>query len=420
VSEYGLFKHADGSTSAPEAVQEAISDLDGALSWRSLQAEPGTFSWLPILQPMIACADRQQLDQLVRAFDGAHDEAAILVAIAQRLKDIEGCDGASVIARIALGKTEPTWWDAHRQHGTRRRAWQELIACEGQSAREEAMRDLAQVLTSADYWPGNLMLQLDDILPVIAPDLSADAVWNQVRQYLSVMRTGVVESHRPLLDGPVHAAWWAPQSVADPATITRQELDPPLPHSGQAHIPLSTPAGQALVEVLFLDLDHPTWVVREGACAALAWTLAQTNSLAGEAATLAAALIASQDQQPVLVPPMAPPMIAAPSNGTPPPTTSAADEPSESVGIGADAVREMAARAVASAAATTGCRDLLISCVPSQGSRSWLVADSLRRALPVDLTETPIRPLPTAYRLTLPRSPRCASPMSKWSHMRER
>ncbi|GFJ93368.1 ATP-binding protein [Phytohabitans rumicis] len=299
-SEYGLFKHADGSTSTPEAVHEAISDLETALSWRSRQAETDTFSWLPILQPLIARANRQQLDELVLAFDRAHDEAQILVAIAEQLESIEDRDDAAAIARVALGKTEPEWWDAHHRHGTRRRAWQALASYEGLSARKEAMRDLAQLLTSADYWPGNLMLQLDDILPVIAPDLPADAVWNQVRQYLNVMRTGVVESQRPLLDGPIHAAWWANQ--ADAVTMAKQDTDPPLPHCDQGDVPLSIQAGQALVEMLVIDLDHPAWVVREAACAALAWALTQRDSFANQAATLAAGLLASQDHEPALVP----------------------------------------------------------------------------------------------------------------------
>ncbi|RLK24444.1 AAA domain-containing protein [Micromonospora sp. M71_S20] len=406
VSEYGLFKHANGSTFTPDAAREAISDLDAALSWRSLQAEAGTFSWLPILQPLIAHADRQQLDQLVHAFDGAYDEAAILAATAERLRDIGACGSASAIARIALDKTEPGWWDAHYRRGVRRQAWQTLTTCEGQSARKEAMRDLAQVLTSADYWPGNLMLQLDDILPVIAPDLPAIAVWNQVRQSLNVMRTGVVESQPPLLDGPVHAAWWAPQSPPDPTTATTQVLDPPRPHIDQGHALRPNTAGQALIELLLLDLDHPTWAVREAACAAMAWVLEQTNPLADHAAKLTAALLASQDHQPVLVPAMA----AAPSDDSTSPPASASDELSESTGIGGDAVREMAARALASAAIRTKRQELLIACVPAQRTRSWLVTDSLRRAFRIDLIETSVRPLPAGYRLTLPRSAQIREP----------
>jgi len=398
-SDYGLFKHIDGSTRTSEAIEQEISDLDSAVTWRSLQAEPGTFSWTPILRRLVRRADGQELGKLVQAFSGVHDEARLLVAVAQQMLASGDQHGAVATARAALDRTERVWWDRHHRHGVRRQAWDILATCGGEKVRNEAMQDLVQLLVSADYWPGNLMLQLDEILEVIAPSLPAETVWTQVRQHLIAMSTGIVTARRAPFDGPIHAGWWARQR-RPPESEMQPSPEPKRSPSGTNQTSPSTSIQRALLDLIYLDLDHPAWTVREGACAALSWALTQTGSLAEHAGARTASLLVSQSRQPELAASISAPEEAIVTDSVPPTAPNAAEEEPEGAAIAGDLIREMAARAVAAASR----RGLVAaSCIPVPGSRSWLVEDCLRQASLVEDTETSA-PLPAVYQLALPRT----------------
>ena len=60
------------------------------------------------------------------------------------------------------------------------------------------------------------MLELRKILPLVAPGLPATRIWEQIQGYLHEMRAGLTEPRPPVLDGPVHAGWWAPMAEAQP------------------------------------------------------------------------------------------------------------------------------------------------------------------------------------------------------------
>ena len=67
-SEFGLFKAADGTMTKPDVVLQSVTDLSGALAWRSAQGEAGTFSWLPVLEPLISRAGNTSLRQIIEGF----------------------------------------------------------------------------------------------------------------------------------------------------------------------------------------------------------------------------------------------------------------------------------------------------------------------------------------------------------------
>ncbi|MFF5085042.1 AAA family ATPase [Actinoplanes sp. NPDC000266] len=400
-SDYGHFKHIDGSTRTPEAMRDEISDLDSALTWRSLQADPGTFSWTPILRRLIRKADDQQLEKLVQAFSGVHDEATLLVAVAHQRLANGNPDAAAATARAALGRAEPVSWDRHHSAGIRRKAWSILAACEGQQTRSEAMQDLVELLVAADYWPGELMLQLDDILPVIAPSLPAKTVWVQVRQHLLAMSTGI-PTHGPApLEGPIHGGWWAqqrPMLEADRQPYSK----PSRPDTNASQTPPAELIQQALLELTFTDLDHPAWTVREGASAVLSWALTQTGSLAKDSGTRAASLLLSRTPRLELAAPLAPAALTVGTVLSPSTGGAEADQP-EDAALAGDLIRETAARAVAAA----GRKDLASSSVLGAGSGSWLVDGCLRQAAVIDdRIRAPLTPLPAIYHLAVPRTRR--------------
>ncbi|GID29950.1 hypothetical protein Abr02nite_49330 [Paractinoplanes brasiliensis] len=401
VSDYGRFNHLDGSARTSDSVAEEISDLDSALAWRSLQADPGTFSWTPVLRRVIRTADGRQLEQLVRAFSGVYDEANLLVAVADQMLANGDQDGAAIIARAALDKTELAWWDRHHRDGVRRKAWSVLAACEGQNTRDEAMQDLVQLLVSADYWPGNLMLQLDEILTVIAPSIPAETVWAQVRQQLIAMGAGIVTAYNPLLDGPVHAGWWAGQRSSRETKNTPYSASQRSTFDDGQETPSSS-IRRALLDLIYLDLDHPAWTVREGACAALSWALTQTGFLAENAGMRAALLLASPSPRPQLASSTLMPETAI-TNTTRPIALSAEEDRQDDAAVAGDPVREMAARAVAAA----GRRDRATLPALAPRNPSWIVEDCLRQAsLVQDDVGMPATPLPAVYQLAVPRTSR--------------
>ena len=267
-SEYGQFKAADGNQKKPHVVLHSVTDLSSALAWRATQAETGTFSWLPVLEPIISRAGISHLEQVVDGFGSVYDAAAIFLAVARRLQEIGDADAASSAARQAISRSEPAAWSRNHGNAVRRQAWHLITARGDESACREALRDLAELLVSADYWPGLLMLELRQILPVVAPGTTAARIWEQVEGHLHEMRAGLTEPSRPSLDGAVRATWWAP-AVQEPGPTQHENADGP----SEQHPRNPASVGAALTDLVIMHLDHPMWAVREGAAAVLAWLL---------------------------------------------------------------------------------------------------------------------------------------------------
>jgi AAA ATPase domain len=396
-SEFGLFKATDGSMKEPDIVLQSVTDLSDAFAWRSAQAEAGTFSWLPVLQPLITRASNDQLRQVIERFRGVYDTAAVFLAVACRMQETGDLATATEVARQAIKAADPAAWSRNFGDAVRREAWHLLLAHGDESTCREALRDLAELLASADYWPGLLMLELRKILPVVAPGLPATRIWEQIQGHLHEMRTGLTEPRAPALDGAVRAAWWAPTAEAQPLTGAVPVQDRPDPAS----------VGAALTDLVIIHLDHPIWKVREGATAVLAWLLRHGGSLAAEADARASAVLASTDDHPVLAAalsssadePSAPsgvPLSARP--GT------AARNLEDGEGLGGDGVREMVARAVA-AAAGAGQTKPTASLAAAAASTTWIAAQCARQVHSGLAAPSRSRPLPPAYQLSIPAPP---------------
>ena len=405
-SQFGLFKNADGTTTKPEAVLQSVANLDDALAWRSSQAETGTFSWLPVLQPLISRARRDELRQIRDGFRGAYDAAAVLVAVARRMQATGDPAAASETARQAIKETDLTAWSRNHADGIRRQAWYLLTAQGQENVRTEALRDLAELLVSADYWPGMLTLELREILPVVAPGLPPATIWHQAHSHLHQMRAGLAEPNPPDLDGPVRAGWWAGSAEAPPpapVSTERRETADGQPAVNRLDV---SSVGAALTDLVLMHLDHPLWAVREGAAAVLAWLLAHGRSLAAEADAQVSAILASTSDYPALA-------AALPSAGGGAPAVAdgpgrdqgatAARAPEDGDGLGGDGAREMAARAAAAAAIDAQQAEPALAAAAV--SATWMASQCVRQVRPSLVPPLRFRALPTVYQLSIPAPP---------------
>lgn len=405
-SQFGLFKNADGTTTKPEAVLQSVANLDDAFAWRSSQAEAGTFSWLPVLQPLISRARRDQLRQIRDGFRGAYDAAAVLVAVARRMQATGDPAAASETARQAIKETDLTAWSRNHADGVRRQAWSLLTAQGQENVRGEALRDLAELLVSADYWPGMLTLELREILPVVAPGLPPATIWHQAHSHLHQMRAGLAEPTPPGLDGPVCAGWWAGSAEAPPpapASAVQRETADGQPAVNRLDV---SSVGAALTDLVLMHLDHPLWAVREGAAAVLAWLLAYGRSLAAGADAQVSAILASTSDYPALA-------AALPSAGGGAPAAAdgpgraqgatAARAPEDGEGLGGDGAREMAARAVAAAAIDAQQAEQALAAAAA--SATWMASQCVRQVRPGLVPPLRSRPLPAVYQLSIPAPP---------------
>ena len=405
-SQFGLFKSADGTTTKPEAVLQSVANLDDARAWRSSQAEAGTFSWLPVLQPLISRARRDQLRQIRDGFRGVYDAAAVLVAVALRMQATGDPAAASETARQAIKETDLTAWSGNHADGVRRQAWCLLTAQGQENVRIEALRDLAELLVSADYWPGMLTLELREILPVVAPGLPPATIWRQAHSPPASDAGRARRAGPPRADGPVRAGWWAGSAEAPPSapvsTVQRGTAD------GQPavnRLDVSS-VGAALTDLVLMHLDHPLWAVREGAAAVLAWLLAHGRSLAAGADAQVSAILASTSDYPALA-------AAIPSAGGGAPAVAdgpgrdqgatTARAPEDGEGLGGDGAREMAARAVAAAAIDAQQAEPALAAAAA--SATWMASQCVRQVRPGLVPPLRSRPLPAVYQLSIPAPP---------------
>lgn len=407
-SEFGLFKKADGSTAKPDAVLQSVTNLGDAFAWRSAQAEAGTFSWLPVLQPLISRAHRDQLRQVSDGFRGAYDAAAVLMAIARRMQASGDPAAASETARQAIKETDLTAWSRNHADGVRRQAWHLLTVQGEESVRREALCDFVELLASADYWPGQLTLELREILPVVAPGLPSATIWHQAHGHLQQMRAGLTEPDRPGLDGPVRAGWWAPPAEpTQPAPGSPAQRKAPDGQPADNRLDVSS-VGAALTDLVLIHLDHPLWAVREGAAAVLAWLLAHGGSLAAGADARVSAILATTTDYPVLAAALPPAAGEAPAAAGAPGRdrrAATARAPEDGEGLGGDGAREMAARAVAAAAIDAEQAGAMPAMAAAAASATWMASQCVRQVRPGLVLPMPSRALPAVYRLSIPAPP---------------
>ena len=227
-------KLKDGSTVlSTDEVRSRVCSAPDIAQLMDGESDESAFDWEPIVTDLAGEFSGEDVHQLAKLFHGKRRSALILAGLAHRLWALGDTPAARSLAEQALDASEAYGWDKWYDGGSRLAAFTVLVKTDEEVARRRAFECLVRDLTGEFWYPQNIARNLDEILPLLADDLSVQQIWSEVDQYVRTLFSG--------------SSWPA-------SSPTHIREDPP--HD--------TPS-RALGDLLMTHLDHPANAVGQGA-----------------------------------------------------------------------------------------------------------------------------------------------------------
>jgi hypothetical protein len=261
--EYGALLLNDGRRILRTDVAAMVPDIESVVALRSAEAPESKFRWASLITGMTLSGS--DITLLEDVFDDlTEDSLAVLVILAEQAHRNNAVPQAARLASNVLEHSQRNSWSSH-WGATRRRAHGVAIASGGHQERLAAFRDLADQIAESSWLASSLIDELDDVIAVLDPSITADTIWPIMRQHLD----GIAETLRLPPDDVLESLacrWWLPGFYLDQ----------------RAAVPRDTPTS-ALAELAVAHLSHPTWIIRDGTSRVVVRALKADNSEVAQA-----------------------------------------------------------------------------------------------------------------------------------------
>ncbi len=185
-SSHSELKLKDGSSLAPPKVRRRSETLAGLRELMQQEAN-GYFHWDGIVKDLlISLNEPAQVLEVADYFSGskARASAPIINRAAKRLLELGDAPKAETLARTALSLSQQSGWAMRLGGGTKIEAHRTLVEIGGERMRRQAFDDLIRDLSGDYRYTSSILLDLDDILPVLTEQIPVKEVWAEVEQYV--------------------------------------------------------------------------------------------------------------------------------------------------------------------------------------------------------------------------------------------
>ena len=179
-TDHGL-RLKDGSTLSTAEVRGRVTSL-ASLRELMRRAEDSYFHWDGIIRDLIpSLTEPADVKDVAMLFNNS---SLTLSKLAEQLLSLGDVQGARLLAQRALALSESSGWAVHLSGGTRTAAFKVLTAIDGEKAHQQAIETLTQDASGEFRYPGSTIQYLDEILPVLTPNVPVREVWAEIEQYL--------------------------------------------------------------------------------------------------------------------------------------------------------------------------------------------------------------------------------------------
>ena len=256
-SDYDALALSDGRRIARSEVPSELRSAQDIVDLRLMETSNSRFNWENAVKQY--ALTRDDIQALLSVFHyGSRRDSNVLVVLAEAAEREGDHDTALHLASVAFESAEGNSWGRFAGF-TRLRASAISVRLGDDNARVAACQDLANQAIGTSWLPGLLHSDLQEIVQVIGPDLSACSFWAEIRTYLDGMADTLVLTNGDVLTSHL-CQWWLPASTGDQRGVS----------------PDSTPAA-ALAELVVGHLSHPTWLVRDAASTCVIRALVSEN-----------------------------------------------------------------------------------------------------------------------------------------------
>ena len=261
--DYGALVLSDGRRFGRTEAESLIETVDDIVRLRAAEAGDSHFHWERVVRGR--ALPSTDVLRLEEAFaDDPERHASVFAALAEVADNSGDQETALRLATTAFSGAPSDGW-AWYGGSARRRAAAVLVRRAGGKERIAACKDLVRQATSNPWVPRLLLLDSEEIVDALDSTLPASSFWPEVRTHLDGMAE-CLDLGEPEGLADHGCRWWL------------------LPPSGDHRKPIndSTPS-TALAELAVGHLSHPTWLVRDAATTTVVRALRGGNQEVAEA-----------------------------------------------------------------------------------------------------------------------------------------
>jgi hypothetical protein len=209
--------------------------------------------WRILLTPLLASADRGEVEDIIGAFSHMQRSASLLGQASQRLTELGDKAAAWRVGELALAASDAGGWVRHYDGGTRLDAFSALIAANPERGRDLLFTTLVSDLTGDRWYPGSLARDLEPILRLMCAQIPMEGIWAEIDNYVQALFRGtpIRTTELPELEA----------ARGESASFALAELIVLLAHHPVREV--AAGSRQVLAEALSAGSDHVLAVVKE-------------------------------------------------------------------------------------------------------------------------------------------------------------
>ncbi|MDO6431533.1 hypothetical protein Q4E93_13090 [Flavitalea sp. BT771] len=188
------------------------------------------FSWAPVINKISGSLTRPHLEELSSLFPEGKRDWEWYSLLAVRAHQLNDRPAAEILINKAIEASSSSGWAPHYDGGSRLRAFGALNGMDSAGGSRKALGVLIDDIEQASYY-SDLTESIDDILPVVSPNVDVGRTWSEIEPYLRQLfgdepdETG--DGRPPSGTGSDPLArliWYAAGMLANPVRIAGKKI----------------------------------------------------------------------------------------------------------------------------------------------------------------------------------------------------
>ena len=196
-----LLRLQDGSVLLVEEVCGRVSTLADLRALFEQEHAESLFDWVPVISQLAGHLGSEEVLELARLFRGDLHRAQVLNLLSARMLALDERERARLLAQEAMEIPQAFGWDRYYGEGTRLDALGVLVQVDLARGRPLVYDTLLRDLLGGKWYPQNAVRNLDEILPLLTPQVPVREVWSEIEQHVSALFASAppVDDHTEVL-----------------------------------------------------------------------------------------------------------------------------------------------------------------------------------------------------------------------------
>lgn len=238
-----------GKCLTPDEVEDCLQTADDLrdLLEEEDRERSGSFDWAGAVEALISglssAAELGEIESVIvtRLSEDSLDQHKLsqsLTSLSRRFMELGDSVSAWNLAERALDHTRPSGWDPYFDGGAKHAALRQLTVLDSGEGRRIAIRQCVSALSEQFPYPNRILVHLDDVFEILIGSVPIQDFWPLIEEYLDELFATTLTGSFPAVDA----------LFEEPKDATERD----------------SPA-RAVARLLALHLDHPSYVVAQGA-----------------------------------------------------------------------------------------------------------------------------------------------------------